>query len=106
MTALNETTYKCKFCGTIATVAAPASVPQPTASATTPPPRVGFGGGADVYDKNIGGILELSCQFSDFACAGSGLLINKDGYAITNAHVVSVPDEVYDRMETELSEDE
>jgi S1-C subfamily serine protease len=89
MNAINENTLKCKFCGSIATIQREQPTPPPS-----PAPARGMMGGVDVYDKNINGILELSCQFSDFGCAGSGLLIDNSGYAITNAHVVSTEDEV------------
>lgn len=46
-------------------------------------------GGADVFEKNMNGILEITCRFPGCASAGSGLLIDRSGYAITNTHVVT-----------------
>ena len=93
LTAIDENTYQCKFCKSVYNAPAP-SAQAPSAASGAAPTQSKAGGGADVYDKNINGILELSCRFSDFGCAGSGLLINKDGYAITNAHVVSTGREI------------
>lgn len=41
--------------------------------------------GVNVFDKTINGILEIICE----KWVGSGYLISKDGYGITNAHVAS-----------------
>lgn len=45
--------------------------------------------GVDVYDKNINGILEISCKTKKEAWVGSGYIISENGYAITNAHVAA-----------------
>lgn len=45
--------------------------------------------GADVFEKNMNGILEITCNFGNCGCAGSGLLIDRSGYCITNTHVVT-----------------
>lgn len=47
------------------------------------------GGGADVFEKNKNGILEITCRFPGCVGAGSGLLLDRSGYAITNTHVVT-----------------
>ena len=47
------------------------------------------GSGADVFEKNKNGILEITCRFPGCASAGSGLLIDRSGYCITNTHVVT-----------------
>ena len=48
-----------------------------------------FSSGADVYENNINGILEILTDFNGNLYSGSGFLISDDGYAITNAHVVT-----------------
>lgn len=46
-------------------------------------------GGVDVFEKNKNGVLEITCNFSNSASAGSGLLIKDTGFALTNTHVVT-----------------
>ncbi|MBQ8381033.1 MAG: trypsin-like peptidase domain-containing protein [Clostridia bacterium] len=83
--------FKCKLCKKIdydaAAPKAPASAPTAPAPAAAPAPRVSSG--VDVFEKNIKGILELSCLSHRGASAGSGFLIDREGYAITNTHVVT-----------------
>jgi len=45
--------------------------------------------GSEVYDKCIGGVLELYYSSMFTGWSGSGYIITDDGYAITNAHVVT-----------------
>ena len=77
---------KCRLCKTPAEEGASyASAPAaPAAGAAS-----GGGSGVNVFDKNIGGILELTCRSYRGVSAGSGLLIDREGYAITNTHVVT-----------------
>lgn len=85
LVSIGNNTYQCKFCKSTYTESAPA----PTAGAT-PNVKGGTGaGGVNVFDKNIGGVLEIFCDFGDCQGAGSGLLIDKEGYAVTNAHVIA-----------------
>lgn len=84
--------YKCRFCGS--TWQDPNFVPpkQPKAhteqQVKTQTVSVQRSGGSFVYEKNINGILEITCRFSGCISSGSGFLIS-NGYAITNTHVVT-----------------
>ncbi len=48
--------------------------------------------GVNVFEKNQNGAMEITCNFITSASAGSGLLIDAEGYAVTNTHVVTGPD--------------
>lgn len=48
--------------------------------------------GADIYEKNINGVLEITWTQGTSMFSGSGFLISRDGYCITNAHVVTSED--------------
>ena len=48
--------------------------------------------GVDVFESNVNGVLEIQWSDSRYTHSGSGLLITNDGYAITNAHVVTHSD--------------
>lgn len=48
--------------------------------------------GADVFEKNIVGTLEISCRGKSAAWSGSGYIVTDNGYAITNAHVAADED--------------
>lgn len=76
--------YKCKFCG--ATFEESDFAPSETVKQ---PVAVKGEGGADVFEKNINGILEISCSGRQGSWAGSGYIISPEGYAITNAHVAA-----------------
>ena len=74
--------YRCKYC--MLEFSESELKPQ-----TKSPAGITSNGGVNVFDKNINGVLEILCKFPGGASAGSGLLINRSGYAITNAHVVT-----------------
>ncbi|MCH5162064.1 MAG: trypsin-like peptidase domain-containing protein [Clostridiales bacterium] len=48
--------------------------------------------GADLYERNVVGTLEIHCSGKDGSWSGSGYIITDDGYAITNAHVAANED--------------
>ncbi|MGM9609415.1 MAG: S1C family serine protease [Eubacteriales bacterium] len=77
--------YRCLYCGK--TFSASDFAPSPKSLVTQK--AAAINGGADIYEKCIGGVLEIKSIFDDCASAGSGLLISGDGYAITNTHVVT-----------------
>lgn len=76
--------YECRYCGS--TFMGEAST---NASAEAKPASSAGVGGADVFEQNINGILEISCMGKDGMWSGSGYLISASGYAITNAHVAA-----------------
>ena len=45
--------------------------------------------GADIYEENINGVLEIYWSDGNVISSGSGFLLNKEGFAITNTHVVT-----------------
>ncbi len=48
--------------------------------------------GEEIYDMNINSVLEI--HNLSFSCSGSGVIIDKNGLALTNAHVVMNEDKV------------
>ena len=44
---------------------------------------------ADVYKKAVGSTIELDAQMHDSSICGTGTVVSKNGYFITNAHVVA-----------------
>lgn len=59
----------------------------------TPPAETGFSqiDGTDwsgVYEKNIPSVVSITCALPRGSSTGTGVVLSKDGYIVTNAHVV------------------
>lgn len=76
--------YQCECCGNVfEDVAA-----RQTASGASVK-AVSSDSGADIYEKNIGGILEITWKGGNTLYSGSDFLVTRDGYCVTNTHVVT-----------------
>ncbi len=82
----------CSFCGAVFPKSAPASAPAPAAKNTAMNNVAVEDAGTYVYESSIGGILEIYVNGRSGSWSGSGYLITRDGYAITNAHVAAEKD--------------
>lgn len=81
---VDDGSAKCPYCGTvIANSFAAQNARQGAQSAV----RVSASG-VDVFEKSIRGIIEIEAECNNGRSAGSGFLISKNGYALTNTHVV------------------
>ncbi len=43
---------------------------------------------SEIYEKNLSGIVAVTCTMSNGTSAGTGFVISEDGYLVTNYHVV------------------
>ena len=78
-------TYRCKSCGNRYTKE-DLSLTKSKASTSI---RTSAADGADVFERAENGIIEITWFDTKYRHSGSGFLLDKNGYAITNAHVVS-----------------
>lgn len=87
LSAIGGGKYQCKYCRATFSVNdfAPEAPKHSAASKES-------SDGVDVFDKNIGGVLEISWTQGNVIHSGSGLIISPNGFAITNTHVVSFSD--------------
>jgi serine protease Do len=58
-----------------------------------PPAETGFAQSdatdwSGVYEKNIPSVVSISCELPRGSSAGTGVVLSRDGYIVTNAHVV------------------
>ena len=74
--------YRCVFCGHMCS-----DEDFRTTQKSIVTPMVSEG--VDVYDMNINSVLEITWSDSQYRHSGSGFLISKSGYALTNTHVVT-----------------
>ena len=42
----------------------------------------------DIYRKNINSVVSISCSLTGGSATGTGVILSKDGYIVTNSHVV------------------
>lgn len=52
----------------------------------------GEASGASIFERNVGGVLELTYTGNGVSWSASGYIISDDGYAITNTHAVTTDD--------------
>ncbi len=43
----------------------------------------------EIYEKNIPSVVSITCTFSGGSGSGTGVVLSKNGYLVTNSHVVS-----------------
>ena len=84
--------YECPFCGSVFTEYDLMSAKERAEVAAAKSRSESGTSGADLYEKCIDGVLEISCQGKKSSWSGSGYIVSSKGYAITNAHVAADDD--------------
>ena len=51
-------------------------------------PQEGGLGLQDIYAKNIPSVVSVSCTLRNGSSSGTGVILSRDGYLVTNAHVI------------------
>ena len=47
-----------------------------------------------IYEKNIDSVVSIRCALPDGTASGTGVIFSRDGYIVTNCHVVESADEI------------
>lgn len=93
---LQENAKFCPDCGTPVNSVPPKKTVQKTSVV-----RDSTGNGASIFSKAINGVLEITTENGE----GSGFLIDKKGYAITNCHVVTENGEPCDEITVKVADE-
>lgn len=78
--------YQCDFCGETFSADDFESRPKAGNAGTRPQSTADSDLGADIFEKNVNGVLEISMSTGN----ASGYLISASGYGITNSHAVAL----------------
>lgn len=77
--------YECPFCGSTFSKSELAPKPTQSVPASSPAGQSGAISGADIFERCVNGVCEI---VSGNSC-GSGYLVGREGYVVTNSHVVA-----------------
>lgn len=80
----------CPICGSgIAAAPAPTYTPPAAEAPAAPAPvTAAHMSGADLFERCVNGVLEIYIVSGQTCFSGSGYLVNSQGFAVTNSHVV------------------